>query len=98
MSYYYALPNFTNSWSDSLTYANTVTGNLFGISTLIMVFLITYIPLNRKYDFTVCLTTASFITTIVSYFILILGLIGSHIILFPTFLFLLSLFLLYKNR
>jgi len=98
MTYYYSLPNFTDSYLDIFTYANSTTGNLWGIVSLLTFFLVIYIPMNKKYPFEISLTVASFAATIFSYFAFLLGWVGSHITLFPLIIFLLSIFLHFRRR
>lgn len=74
----YAIPNFTRPW-ELLSYANTVTSNMFGTVGILLCFSIAFIYL-KDYKTSVALSTSAFITTIIATFMKILGLVDDLVL------------------
>ena len=81
---------------DLFIYANTVTSNAFGYLILIAVYIITFISL-KNYPTERAFASASFITAITSVFMAVLGLVPTFVVLFPTILAIVSIFILARS-
>lgn len=94
---YWDLPTVTNyNFIDIFLYTNTVTGNMAGMVTLLMIWIIPFMAFKR-YPTEQALAASSFIAAISSYFLAVIGMIGTAIILVPTSVFLISIFLLFRK-
>lgn len=91
----YPNPNVTG-YVELLQYTNTVTNNLFGLGLLLMIFIVSFLSL-KIYTTERAFATASFITAMSSYFLAILGLIATIIVVVPTIMALISIIILIKE-
>lgn len=76
-------PNPTNltRFYEFTDYANTVTQDAFGWGILFAAFLIAFLTLKASFSTAKSLATAGYITTILSIFFFILGLVGFYVML-----------------
>lgn len=95
MTYYYPQPNSTGIM-DILLYSNSVTNDWFGVVVVFMVFVVGFIS-QKHYGTERAVASASFLTAISSYLLFAMGLVGSHIILIPTIMTVVSVFFLWKK-
>ena len=93
MSNYFPDPNGT-SMIDIFKYANVVTGNMWGPMSLMVFFIIIFVSLAIRFEIEKALTTASFLTALVSYFFYVMDFVPGWMILIPTILTLISVFFL----
>ena len=74
----YITPENMTGLSGMMTYANTVSGGIFGNGLLISLYVIILVFLHNKgFDFTACMSAAGFITMIAGVLMFVLGLIGN---------------------
>jgi len=96
MSYYFPLPGMNvTGFVELMLYDNSITGGIFGISILLMIFFISFISLTA-YGVEKSFVPAIFMTFISSVFLAAMGLISYNIITILLFVTTLSVFLLWK--
>ena len=77
-------PNITRSY-ELLTYANTVTGGVFGAVVVLSTFIIAYVAM-KDYRSTAAFAASSFITCLVAILMRILGALQDDILFITIFL------------
>ena len=97
MSYYPDINLTYNHLLDCVIYANIPTNDWFGIFSLFTIFVVSFASLKIRYTTKDALPPASLLTAIISYLFAVIGIIGSHVVLYPTILFLVSIFFLFKD-
>lgn len=100
--YYFPDPTINGSRGlvDLAQYGNTVTGNLFGLFLVIMIFLVFFITIRNRRPNEEAFVVAGFITALSSIFLYLMDLISESIVAGVLVIFFVSLLLLYidKNR
>lgn len=82
----HSLPENVTRVEDMLTYANTVTDDLFGMTMIMVTFVVFFLSLKTKWRTEEAFGVSSFVTAIMSYFFLLMGLIPEWIALLTTFM------------
>lgn len=96
VEYYYPMPTATD-FLGLFKYANTVTGNIFGLWMVFAFYFIVFISL-KNYPTEKAFASANFTTAVFSYFLSVVGLIPLYVVLIPTVLSVVSLFILWKGK
>ncbi len=92
LQYYYNMSNATN-FIELLVDLNEVTGELFGISIMIMIFFIMFLSM-KNFETEKALTSSLFITSMSGFFLFLMGIVSEFIFLGSFVILIGTLFLL----
>ena len=84
------------TFTELMQYANTVSGDVFGIMVLVSVFLVIFVASGRQ-DQGAGLAASLFITTILSYIMAAMDVVGDYVAWVMTFALMGAVILLYKG-
>ena len=90
----FPIPNITG-YEDLFEYSNEITNNMFGISLLLIIFMVSFVA-SKNLPTEKAFSISCFTTYMASIFLAIMHLISGEIILLMTLLTALSVFFLYK--
>ena len=93
---YYPKPENITDISSVMQYINSdLTGGFFGITLLIIVWMISYISFKEQRDTLISIASANFISSVFAYLLVLLGILSVSISLMMTVLFIVSIAMIY---
>lgn len=92
----FAPPSNVTGIVDVFSYGNTVTGGLFGIALLLIVFVVSFVAL-KVYPTEKAMAASSFTTALTSYMLSAVSLVPNYAVLITTIMVIASVFLLWKG-
>ena len=93
----YATANGTTDFTEAMQYANTATGDIFGIAVLASIFLIVFVGGSGRGNDDLSLAGAAFLTTILSILMAAFDVVGDWVAVAMIFITVAAVVILYRG-